>query len=491
MNTTDKNFEDALKGLPEQKLSRQADRHILKMIRQRAKELDGKVSISMSMWHSLTRLVAVPVAFALLITSTGAYGFYSPSVVQGDLLYPVKSELESIFYPQNGESEERIVYHLWLSERRFAEAEEIVDRKDGQFVSFVQNVRADEDDVSSLDKILISTLERANQNVDLAFLIVDEIEDVEKFRVISDRIRRSVAKQKVFLDKSAPILAKVKMGTGSANGNIKRMIAFRESMLDEFDDELGRARLEGRKKIVMRARDKRKIVVLDREKMRKNRLLFRALEIHDRKFKRALAGEPRDFEKDLIAKVDELTEFPERVLETAFDADRAIEIREESMALETLVMEIDEIAAEFSNLEKIFDREEIEIDVTDLESDMPDVEDELIVAGQSDAEILSDDELIDMEMAELETQPTPVTTFFEKIFETEKPAVDEPVEEKELTRCEKKAIEYCEDEEGDCYDEVLERCEQREAEEASSTDSDILNEDGTTDDSPPASAPRQ
>ena len=116
MNSNDKNFEEALKGLPEKKLSWRADRRIRKMIRERATELDGKART----WNFFFKLASVPVAMVLILTSTGLFGFYSPSVVQGDFLYPVKSELESAFYPDEGDSQERIAYHLWLSERRYA-----------------------------------------------------------------------------------------------------------------------------------------------------------------------------------------------------------------------------------------------------------------------------------------------------------------------------------------------------------------------------------
>jgi len=80
-------FEDALKSLPEKKLSWWADRRVRKMLKQRSKELQSGYS-----WgFYFQKLVAVPVALVLLVVSVGSFGFYSPSVVQGDFLYPVKT----------------------------------------------------------------------------------------------------------------------------------------------------------------------------------------------------------------------------------------------------------------------------------------------------------------------------------------------------------------------------------------------------------------
>lgn len=207
MSLVDKHFKDALRDLPEKKLSWQVDRQIRKMIRQRAAELDGHKPF----WVVLRRLVAVPVALALLLTTMSGYAYYSPAVVQGDFLYPIKSELENRLYPESGTSEERIAYHLWLSERRYAEVAEILERKSRQPLSLVPAVYAQELNIDPLDAILLETLQRATQHVEYAFLVTDEIRDVERVQEVKEQILDSIRKQREMLEEIVPALEKVKL----------------------------------------------------------------------------------------------------------------------------------------------------------------------------------------------------------------------------------------------------------------------------------------
>ena len=124
MSEQGNHFEDTFKLLPEKKLSWRADRRIRKMLKQKFDEMEG----IRPRWFYFRKLAAVPVAMVFLLSSVGTWGFYSPGVVQGDMLYPVKTELEAVFYPKEGGSEERVAYHLWLIDRRYAELEEILSR---------------------------------------------------------------------------------------------------------------------------------------------------------------------------------------------------------------------------------------------------------------------------------------------------------------------------------------------------------------------------
>jgi hypothetical protein len=205
MSLIDKHFKEALKNLPEKKLSWAADRHIRKSIRQRASELDGKQPF----WMYLKRFAAAPVALALLLVSTGGYAYVSPSVVQGDLLYPVKTELENRFYPEDGSSEERVAYHLKLSQRRYAEVQEILDRRSSgkktASLVYAQGITVD-----PLDDILVKTLQRATQHVEYAFLVTDEIKEVEKVKIVKAEIKKTLESQREVLKEVAPILEEVK-----------------------------------------------------------------------------------------------------------------------------------------------------------------------------------------------------------------------------------------------------------------------------------------
>ena len=61
MSIVDQHFEEALRSLPEKKLSWRTSRRIRKMLVYRAAELDGKTPI----WGFLQRLVAVPMALSI------------------------------------------------------------------------------------------------------------------------------------------------------------------------------------------------------------------------------------------------------------------------------------------------------------------------------------------------------------------------------------------------------------------------------------------
>jgi hypothetical protein len=210
MSLVDKPFKEAIRGLPTRRLSWWADRRIKKMLRYRAAELDGK-----TIWADFFKqLVAVPMALVVLFTAVGSYGYASPSVVKGDLLYFVKTTIENARYPQDGSSEDRIAYHLWLSERRYDEVNEILSRLGKAPLVFIPVARAVESTGSTddaLNQILLETLQNATQQVDYAFLISDEIRDVERVKTVQLQIRTSLEKQKEFVKQVTPVLKEVKL----------------------------------------------------------------------------------------------------------------------------------------------------------------------------------------------------------------------------------------------------------------------------------------
>jgi|CXWL01.1.fsa_nt_gi hypothetical protein len=218
MSLLDQHFEEALRELPQKRLSWTANRRIQKMLSRRTRELarlpDGQER-GMSWWGIFQRLVAVPVAMVLILVATGGYGFTSSTVVKGDFLYTVKSQLEPYLYPSNGSSEERIAFHLWLSDRRYAEVSEILNRLGKPSLVFLPSVYAQEGDVENtenpLDQLLFETLQSAVKQVDYALLITDEIRDVKRVASIKSEIRISLEKQKMFVEEAAPVLHKVRL----------------------------------------------------------------------------------------------------------------------------------------------------------------------------------------------------------------------------------------------------------------------------------------
>lgn len=210
MSLVDKPFKEAIRALPTKKLSWWADRRIKKMLRHRVAELEG-----VNVWTDFfKRFVAVPMALVLLITVTGGYVYASPSVVKGDLFYSVKTTIEQSRYPRNGTSEDRIAYHLWLSERRYAEVNEILSRLGKAPLVFIPAARAVEPTGSAddeLHQVLLETLQDATQQVDYAFLISDEIRDVQRVKVVKEQIRTSLEKQRDFVKQVTPVLKEVKL----------------------------------------------------------------------------------------------------------------------------------------------------------------------------------------------------------------------------------------------------------------------------------------
>lgn len=207
MNLVDQHFKDALRELPEKKMSWLKSRRTRQMLVQRARELDGRTPI----WLFLQRLVAVPMALMVLLTATAGYGYASPSVVKGDLLYPFKTSFEGYLYPTQGTSEERVAFHLWLSERRYAEVGEILQRLGKAPVAFVPAAYAQESGVNPLDALLLETLQSATQHVDYALLISGEIRDVERVKAVREQIQSTVVQQQAFVKKAAPALKSVKL----------------------------------------------------------------------------------------------------------------------------------------------------------------------------------------------------------------------------------------------------------------------------------------
>ncbi|MGE3279117.1 MAG: hypothetical protein AB7J40_05040 [Candidatus Altimarinota bacterium] len=211
MSLVDKPFKEAIRELPTKKLSWWADRRIKKMLRYRAAELEGR---SLWLWGFAKQLVAVPVAFAVFVTALGGYAYSSPTVVRGDMLYAMKTTVEDYRYPREGTSEDRITYHLWLSERRYDEVDEILRRLGKEPLVLIPAARASngvEEGLSELDQILLETLQSATQHVDYAFLISDEIREVERVKVVTTQIQQTLEKQKTFLEKATPVLKEVKL----------------------------------------------------------------------------------------------------------------------------------------------------------------------------------------------------------------------------------------------------------------------------------------
>jgi len=211
MSLVDKPFKEAIRDLPTKKLSWWADRRIKKMLRHRAAELEGR---SLWFWGYARQLVAVPVAFAVFVTSLGSYAFYSPTVVRGDMLYAMKTTIEDYRYPREGTSEDRIAYHLWLSERRYDEVNEILERLGKKPLVLIPAAQASngvDESLNELDQILLETLQSATQHVDYAFLISDEIREVERVRAVKTHIQQTLEKQKTFLEKATPVLKEVKL----------------------------------------------------------------------------------------------------------------------------------------------------------------------------------------------------------------------------------------------------------------------------------------
>lgn len=207
MSLVDQHFKDALKKLPTKKLSWQADRRIKGLIRQRVKEMQGS---PLPFWRTLQRMIAVPVALALVLVSTAGYAHSSPSVAQGDLLYPIKSELENWFYPDGGTSEERVAYHLWLSDRRFDEAKELLSRRTSGAVASVVYAQQ-EGESATIDDFIVKTLKAASQHVEYAFLLSDEVREVERVENIKGQIRQTIENQKGVLQEISPALKEVKL----------------------------------------------------------------------------------------------------------------------------------------------------------------------------------------------------------------------------------------------------------------------------------------
>ncbi len=213
MKSPDSHFEDLLRKLPQQKLSRSADRHIKAMIRQRCREESG----SRSFWDFsalLRPLFALPMALALLLVTTSSYSFMSPAVVKGDMLYGIKTRIETAFYPSNAISERRVNYHLWLSDRRYSEVDEILTRLDAdEYLTLIPQAQAQElsDADVPLHDVLMETLQSATQHVDLAFLIVDEVEEVDRVESLKESLKVSLQNQKNFMTKVSPALQEIKM----------------------------------------------------------------------------------------------------------------------------------------------------------------------------------------------------------------------------------------------------------------------------------------
>ncbi|MDZ4217238.1 MAG: hypothetical protein U1C97_02880, partial [Candidatus Gracilibacteria bacterium] len=209
MNTFESQIEQAIQRLPERRLSWMADWRIKRRLKRSAEALNSSPTFR-SFWYSLAM---VPVAMALLLVSAGTYAFQSSAVVRGDFLYPVKTRVEAVFYPVVGDSEERVAYHLWLSERRYAEVGEILRRKSLQQkkVAFIPAARAAESEEDELDRLLRETLGEAQKNMGEALQSMKEIKQPERLNVVKAQVQETLNKQKKVIQAAAPVLKAVKV----------------------------------------------------------------------------------------------------------------------------------------------------------------------------------------------------------------------------------------------------------------------------------------
>ncbi len=209
MNLLEQHFEEALRDLPKKKMSFMADFRLKRRLKRATRELAGVSPFMMV----IRQLVAAPLAAFLLLFAVSAYAYESPAVVQGDLLYPVKDKLETFFYPASAAPEQRMDYHLVLSDRRYDEVNTILARREGENLSWIQPALAEDGAVSTsaLDGILVETLNRATEQVDLAFLVADETKDPTRLKAMKETIEGRIVRHKDFFQKSGPLLQKVKL----------------------------------------------------------------------------------------------------------------------------------------------------------------------------------------------------------------------------------------------------------------------------------------
>jgi hypothetical protein len=246
MSTFDQQNEVVLKKLPVQSLSYDADKRIKRQLNARAVQLGYKSNP----WVFLQRLVAVPVAFAVLLTSVAGYAYGADSVVTGDALFTAKAMVEEFLYPDKGDAQERIAYHLWLSDRRYAEVFELLKRRSfagNGAVTFIPAAEAappspnplkGEPEVapdlrssratvgrsrfysknSALDLALQLTLRSAHRNTEAAVEISTEISDVRVLKAVHLDIQRTVVRQKIILEEIAPVLEAIEIAEENRTG---------------------------------------------------------------------------------------------------------------------------------------------------------------------------------------------------------------------------------------------------------------------------------
>lgn len=209
MTDIDRQNEMVLKKLPLQRLSSDADR----LIRRKLSSLAVELGYKKRDWGFLQRLIAVPAAFALLLASTVGYAATSDSVVSGDMLFSVKVMVEDVLYPETGSAEKRIAYHLWLSDRRYAEVFELLKRRsfaERKPLVFLPNAEAAGTN-SVLDRALQLTLRAAHRNTEAAVEISTEIADISRLKAVHLDIQQTVTRQKVALEQLAPVLQAIEV----------------------------------------------------------------------------------------------------------------------------------------------------------------------------------------------------------------------------------------------------------------------------------------
>lgn len=178
-NLLDQHFEEAIKDLPQKKLSFFANLRIRHALRRRAREMERRSGWSLF----IPRLAVATLCFVFFFSATGTYAFYSPSVVKGDLLYPMKTFGEKILYPRSSDPKARISYHLWLNQRRLKELEQ-----------------------ASSQEIRELTAHEASRNVELAMLIADEIKEKQKGDEVRNEILVTLRGHQTFYERHAPNL---------------------------------------------------------------------------------------------------------------------------------------------------------------------------------------------------------------------------------------------------------------------------------------------
>lgn len=407
--------EEYLKNLPKKHLSWWADFRIKRMLRKKTHELETQPMT----WFPWKPLVAVPVALLLFLSATGVYAMYNPSNVSGDFLYPVKTIVEEYFYPEEGIPEDRIAYHLWLSERRFAEAEKILERQEDEPLSLIPQVFAHEGEEADL---LEETLSRAQKNMELAFLVTQEIEEPERLKVVHEKIQISVQRQKNI----ATRVAAQKRKTPA----FEKMIAHHEAMETNLKTAIDQSVRSGH---VVRVDFPQ--ITLGQEPEEHDRVIAKAARIHER-------IEKKQREKTIAS-------LPPSVIIPA----EPFQKKEAVIGLREDLSTIPHKDAESVQREDIRKAKPVTSRLGREDGSVPSGRD----IGEADS--MSEDEADDATLSEPESEATSADASMSASTPEEIPLEPEKGPKKEKDECEKKAEEICKDsEEENCEQKEIKEC---------------------------------